>query len=133
MTKVQSSRCVILTEEAPVVAAPISQGIVHNSVLYTGGQAGVVPQTGALAGSDFVSQAKQALTNLAAVALAAETSLDQALKVTVYLASIEDYAALNAIYSAFFPFDPPARKVIQAGLLPGLLVEFDAIIALPNT
>lgn len=133
MTDVKSSRQVILTEEAPVVAAPISQGIVHDSVLYTGGQAGIMPQTGALVGSDFASQARQALTNLAAVARAAGTSLDQALKVTVYLASMEDYPALNAIYSAFFPYDPPARKVIQAGLLPGLLVEFDAIIALPTT
>lgn len=130
MTGQPSNRRIVLTHDAPVVDAPISQGVIYNGILYTGGQAGIVPQTGQLVSDAFASQAEQALANLAAVARAAGTSLDQALKVTVYLASMEDYTALNPIYTKHFPHEPPARKVLQVGLLPGILVEFDAIIGL---
>lgn len=125
------ARHIVLTHDAPVVSAPISQGVVHNGVLYTGGQAGLDPTTCKPVAEDFESQARQALQNFDAVARAAGTSLDMALKVTVYLARMEDYPALNAIYARVFRSEPPARKVIETRLLAGLLVEFDAIIALP--
>lgn len=131
MSPAKRTRRIVKTHDAPMASAPISQGVLHNSVLYTGGQAGIVPGTGQLASGDFAGQAQQALTNLSSVASAAGTSLNQALKVTVYLARMDDYEALNAIYSTFFSSDPPARKVIQTVLLPGILVEFDAVIAVP--
>lgn len=109
---------------------PISQAVAHGSVLYTGGQAGFDPATRKPVSDRVDDRLRQALTNLDAVARAGGTSLDRALKVTVYVSRLEDYDAANAVYSEFFSKDPPARKVIQSQLLPGLLVEVDAIVAL---
>lgn len=111
---------------------PISQAVVHGSTLYVGGQAGFDPRTREVVSDRFDEQLRQALTNLRVIVEAGGSQLTLALKVTVYVARIEDYAALNAIYAEFFAHQPPARKVVQCQLLPGILAEVDAIVALPD-
>lgn len=125
-----SERRTISTPKAPIMPVPISQAVAHGSTLYVGGQAGFDPATRQLISDRFEDQLRQALANLQAVVQAAGSSLDRALKVTVYVARMEDYAELNTVYAEFFCADPPARKVIQCQLLPGLLAEVDAIVAL---
>lgn len=125
-------RRIIETSEAPVMPVPISQAVVHGSTLYVGGQAGFDPRTREVVSDRFDEQLRQALTNLRVIVEAGGSQLTLALKVTVYVARIEDYAALNAIYAEFFAHQPPARKVVQCQLLPGILAEVDAIVALPD-
>lgn len=127
-----TQRRIIETTAAPVMPAPISQAVAHGSTLYVGGQAGFDPVTREVVSDRFEDQLRQALENLRAVVTAGGSDLGQALKVTVYVARIEDYGALNAIYAEYFGSQPPARKVVQCQLLPGILAEVDAIVALPD-
>jgi len=127
-----TARTIIRTASAPIMKVPISQAVAHGTTLYVGGQAGFDPATGVLVEGGFEAQLHQALTNLAAVVEAGGSTLSQALKVTVYVADIDDYPAMNRIYGEFFAVSPPARKVVQTRLLPGLLAEVDAIVALPD-
>ena len=110
---------------------PISQAVVHGGTLYAGGQAGFDPRTRELVSEAFADQLRQALRNLEAVVRAGGSSLRHALKVTVYVARLEDYESLNSVYAEFFSTEPPARKVIQCQLLPGVLAEVDAVVAIP--
>ncbi len=111
---------------------PLSHAVAHGDVLYVGGQAGFDPVTRRPVGPTFAEQFRQAMTNLREIARAAGTDLDQALKVTVYVDDLGRYPELNAHYVNWFDHEPPARKVICTPLLPGLVVEVDAIIALPG-
>jgi len=124
-------RTVIRTPDAPIMPIPTSQAVAYGDTLYVGGQAGF-DAGGRLAADDFEGQFRRALDNLQAVVTAAGGTLDQALKVTVYVRDLERYAALNAIYAEYFAASPPARKVVQCELLGELLVEVDAIVALPT-
>lgn len=128
-----TSRRIISTDRAPQMPVPISQAVAYGSTLYVGGQAGFDPVTRLPVSDRFEDQLRQALTNLETVVIAGGATLDLALKVTIYVTQVEHYAALNEIYAEFFATDPPARKVIQCQLLPGLLAEVDAIVALPET
>lgn len=127
-----TGRTIVRTASAPIMTVPISQAVAHGSTLYVGGQAGFDPATGVVVEGGFEPQLRQALLNLAAVVEAGGSTLSHALKVTVYVADIDDYAALNRVYGEFFASAPPARKVVQTRLLPGLLAEVDAIVALPE-
>lgn len=111
---------------------PLSHAVAHGDVLYVGGQAGFDPVTRQPVGPTFAEQFGQAMRNLREVARAAGTDLDRSLKVTVYVDDLGRYAELNVHYAEWFDREPPARKVICTPLLPGLLVEVDAIIALPG-
>ena len=89
------------------------------------------PTTGKLVEGGVEAQARQALTNLQAVLEAAGTSLDRAVKVTVFLQDIKDFKAVNGVYAQFFTQDPPARSAVQVAALPlGGLVEIEAIALL---
>lgn len=125
-------RRVVNAERAARPDLPLSHAVAHGGVLYVGGQAGLDPITRQPAGRTFAAQFKQAMTNLREVARAAGTDLDQALKITVYVDDLGRYPELNALYVGWFDRDPPARKVICTPLLPGLVVEVDALIALPG-
>jgi 2-iminobutanoate/2-iminopropanoate deaminase len=122
---------VIQTPNAPSAIGPYSQAIAANGFVYTAGQLGVIPGTGKLIEGDIQAQTRQALENLSAILGAAGTSLDNAVKSTVFLASMDDFAAMNAIYSQYFVNNPPARSTIQVAKLPlGGLVEIEVVAAL---
>ena len=121
-------REVIATENAPAAVGPYSQGIRAGDLILTAGQLGLDPDTGELVAGGVEAQARQALDNLQAVLKAAGSSLDLAVKVTVFLQDIDSFKAVNGVYAQFFTKDPPARSALQVAALPlGGLVMIEAI------
>ena len=123
-------RQIVSTDNAPKAIGPYSQAVTVETprLVFCSGQISIDPATGDLVEGDISRQAEQVLRNLNAVLEAAGSSLEQSIKITVYLKNMEDYAAFNGVYAAFFKSDPPARAVVGAAQLPkDALVEMDAI------
>lgn len=119
---------VVATDGAPKAIGPYSQAIVSNGLVFTAGQVALDPQTMELVGRTAAEQTEQVLRNLKAVLEAADTSLDNVVKTTVYLADMADFAAMNEVYAKHFSTHKPARSTIQAAGLPkGARVEIDVI------
>jgi 2-iminobutanoate/2-iminopropanoate deaminase len=120
------------TKNAPSPVGPYSQAIVAGNLIFTSGQAGLDPQTGRLISRDVIEQTAQTLSNLQSVLEAAGSSLERVLKTTVFLADMNDFAAMSEAYARFFTQNPPARTTIQAARLPlDARVEIE-LIALMN-
>jgi 2-iminobutanoate/2-iminopropanoate deaminase len=119
----------IATAGAPKAVGPYSQAIVANGFVFASGQIPLDPSTGKLIESaDIADHVKRVLDNLAAVLDAAGSGLDRALKVTIYLADMADFPAVNAAYAAYVSDPAPARATVQvAGLPLGARVEIDVI------
>jgi 2-iminobutanoate/2-iminopropanoate deaminase len=119
----------VQTNHAPAAIGPYSQAIVIDNMVYTAGQVGLDPETGNLVAGGIEEQTHQVLRNQTSVLEAAGASMNDVIKTTVYLSSMADFAAMNAVYAQYFnPDMPPARSTIQAGGLPrGALVEIDCI------
>ena len=114
---------------APAAVGPYCHARLVDGTLYTSGQIGLIPDTGELA-QGVEAQAAQALENLKAVLRTAGMGMEDVVKTTVFLADINDFAAINAIYAGYFPADPPARSCVQAAALPkGALFEIEAVAA----
>jgi 2-iminobutanoate/2-iminopropanoate deaminase len=125
------SKEVVQTPNAPSAIGPYSQAIIANGFVYTAGQLGVVPSTGKLIEGDVKAQTRQALENLTAILSAAGTSLGNAVKTTVFLANMDDFAAMNSVYAEYFISNPPARSTIQVAKLPlAGLVEIEVVAML---
>jgi 2-iminobutanoate/2-iminopropanoate deaminase len=119
---------VIKTDRAPAAVAAYSQAIKANGFIFVSGQLGLDPATGKLAGGTAAEQAMTALRNMSSILEAAGSGMDKVVKCTVLLDSIADYPDVNAVYSRFFPKDPPARAAYAVVKLPlGALVEIEAI------
>lgn len=101
-------------------------------LLFCSGQIPLDPGTGEIVGVSYAEQTRQCLENLQAVCGAADASLGQAVRLTIYTTDMESFAEINEVYGSFFPGDePPARVTVGVGALPkGALVEIDAIVAL---
>lgn len=113
--------------KAPAAVGPYVHAVKAGDTLYTSGQLGLIPETGELP-EGVEAQAKQALENLKAVLEAAGMTMANVVKTTVFLADINDFAAINSIYAQYFTGDAPARSCVQAGALPkGGLFEIEAI------
>jgi 2-iminobutanoate/2-iminopropanoate deaminase len=125
-------RMPVSTDDAPEAIGPYSQAIRTGSLLFCSGQIPLDPSTGEIVKSDVEGQTQRCLENLAAVCEAAGTSLAQAVRCTVYLTDMGDFARVNEVYGSFFGGDdPPARVAIGVAALPkGADVEVDAIVAL---
>lgn len=121
-------RTIISTTNAPAAVGPYSQAVRIGDLVYTAGQIGIVPASGAIEGRTIDEQTHQVLRNLRAVLEAAGSGLEQVVKTTVFLADIKDFKAMNAVYATYFPAAPPARSAVQAAALPlGAMVEIEAI------
>ena len=125
-------RQIVSTDKAPAAVGPYSQAVRfggrNGGLVYTAGQLGIVPGTKELAGPDVEAQTRQALENLKAVLEAAGSCPMHAIKTTVFLADMGEFARMNAVYAEFFPEAPPARSAIQAAALPlGGRVEIEAV------
>ena len=119
---------IIATKNAPGAIGPYSQGIRANGFVFASGQIGLDPATGEFVKGGIVEQSRQALLNVKNVLEAAGSGLDKAVKTTVFLKDINDFAAMNAVYSEFFKTDCPARSAVQVAALPkGALVEIEVI------
>ena len=118
----------ISTDAAPAAAGPYSQAIRAGGLVFTAGQLGIDPATGELMGDDVQVQADRALANLRAILDAAGSGLDQLVKVTVYLADIADWPAVNEVYARVVPQPFPARSAFAVRDLPkGARVEIEAV------
>ena len=120
----------IQTSKAPAAIGPYSQAMVTGQLLFTSGQIPLRPD-GSLVEGGIELQTQQVLENLRAVIEAAGATLEQVVKTTVFLKSLEDFAAMNAIYAATFGSHCPARSTVQVARLPrDVLVEIEAIVSL---
>ena len=118
----------VQTPRAPAAIGPYSQAIVSGEWVFCSGQIPVVPETGVLVEGGVTEQTERVLTNLAAVLEAAGTGLGQVLKTTVFLADMQDFAAMNEVYARRFGDHRPARSTIQAAALPrGSRVEIECV------
>lgn len=119
---------VIATEKAPGAIGPYSQAIEANGFVFVSGQLPIVPETGAFPSECIKAQTKQSLTNMAAILEKAGCTLEDVVKTTVFLADINDFAAMNEVYAEFFKAECPARSAVEVANLPkGGLVEIEAI------
>jgi 2-iminobutanoate/2-iminopropanoate deaminase len=125
-------RTPVATDQAPAAIGPYSQAIRTGSLLFCSGQIPLDPSTGEIVKEDVAGQARRCLENLGAVCQAAGTSLTEAVRCTVYLVDIADFARVNEVYGEYFGGDdPPARVAVGVASLPkGADVEIDAIVAL---
>ena len=121
----------VATAHAPEAIGPYSQAVVAGGLVFCSGQIGLVPGAGALVDGDVAAQATQALANLRAVIEASGATMDQVVRTTIYLTSMQDFAAVNAVYAAAFGDHRPARATVAVAALPaGACVEIDAIATL---
>jgi len=118
---------IVSTEKAPPPVGPYSQAVMAGDFIFAAGQLGIDPKRGELV-EGIEAQTRQVLTNLSAVLEAAGSSLDRVVQATVFLAHMEDFAAMNTVYAEFFPLEPPARSTVVVGQFPGgILVEIEVI------
>lgn len=123
-----AERTKIATTEAPAAIGPYSQAIASRGLLFCSGQIPLDPATGAIVEGDVQAQTRRALDNLSAVLTAGGASLATVVKTTVFLVSMNDFAAMNAIYGEYFTSEPPARSTVAVAELPrGARVEVEAI------
>ncbi len=122
----------ISTEQAPQAIGPYSQAIRAGQLVFASGQLGLDPATGQFAAPDVAGQTRRALQNLQAVLAAAGTSLAQVVKTTVFLADMNDFAEMNAVYGEVFGNHRPARSTVEVARLPKdgkVEIEVVAVIA----
>jgi 2-iminobutanoate/2-iminopropanoate deaminase len=119
----------IATDKGPKAIGPYSQAIKANGFIHTAGQIPFDPATGQLVGGDIAQQTARVLENLKAIVEAAGSSLDQAVKATVYLKDMNDFTAMNEVYGRYFSRNPPARSTVEVSRLPrDVGVEIDLIV-----
>jgi 2-iminobutanoate/2-iminopropanoate deaminase len=119
---------VISTEKAPKAIGPYSQAIKANGFIFTAGQISFDPATGQIVEGDVTRQTARVCENLKAIVEAAGSSLDKAVKATVYLKDMNDFVAMNEVYTRYFPANPPARSTVEVTRLPrDVQVEIDLI------
>ncbi len=120
-------KTVIATQNAPAAIGPYSQAIEVNGLIYTSGVIGVDPKTGE-AGATIEEQTRQVFDNLTGLLEAAGSSLDQAIKTTVFIKNMDDFGKVNEIYASYFREPYPARSCVEVARLPkDLLIEVEVI------
>ena len=120
------------TDKAPSAIGPYSQGIIANGFLFTAGQIAIDPATNQVIGDDVAKQTERVMANLAAVLDAAGAKWSDVVKTTVYLHDMSDFPVVNEVYGRVLGEARPARSTVQVSALPrGVLVEIDAVVALP--
>ncbi|HLL80321.1 MAG TPA: RidA family protein [Ktedonobacteraceae bacterium] len=121
----------ISTTRAPAAIGPYSQAIRYGQFIYASGQIALDPASGELAGSDIETQTHRVFQNIQAVLEAAQTDLAHVVKTTVFLTSMSDFAAMNAVYAGYFESTgrpAPARSTIAVAALPrNALVEIECV------
>lgn len=124
-----TAREIVSTPDAPAAIGPYSQAVRHGGLLFCSGALPLVPESGELDDASPASETARCLRNLEAICRAQGTTLAQAVKLTVYTTTLDQFSEINAAYAEFFPTDPPARVTIGVAALPkGARVEIDAIV-----
>ena len=123
----------ISTAKAPAAIGPYSQAIQVGNLVYTSGQIPIDPATGNLVEGGIKEQARQALKNIQAILQEAGLSMANVIKTTVFMADMNDFADMNAVYGEFFSEPNPARSAVAVKTLPkGALTEIEVIAELQN-
>jgi len=122
---------IVSTDKAPKAIGPYSQAIRTENLVFTAGQIGLDPATMEIVEGGVEAQTRQVLTNLKHVLEAADSGLNFVVKTTVFLQTMNDFAAMNAVYVEFFPENAPARSTVAVAALPkGALVEIECVALL---
>ena len=117
----------VQTSKAPSAIGPYSQAVVANGIVYTSGQIALTPE-GIMLEDDVVIQTKQVLKNLQTVLEEAGSSMNQVVKTTIFIASMDDFGTINGIYEEAFGSHKPARATVAVKTLPkNALIEIDAV------
>jgi 2-iminobutanoate/2-iminopropanoate deaminase len=125
---VNNERKAILTDKAPKPIGPYSQAVRYGNLVFTSGQIPIDPVTGNLVVGDIVKETEQVFVNLAAVLAAAGTSLERAVKTTVFLTDMGRFGKVNEVYARYFREPFPARSTVQVAALPkGVSVEIEVV------
>lgn len=120
----------IHTHQSPAAIGPYSQAIRAGNLVFCSGQLPISPQTGQLLTGSIAEQTEQVMQNVRAILTAAGASLSDVVKTTIFLADMNDFAAVNETYGKFFPVDPPARSTVQVARLPkDARVEIEVVAA----
>ena len=126
------SRETIHTDGAPAAIGTYSQAAKIGNFVFISGQIPLVPATMEIADGDFAARARQVFDNLKAIAEASGGSLDDAVKLTIFLTDLGNFATVNEVMAEYFNEPYPARAAVQVAALPrGVDVEADAILSLP--
>jgi 2-iminobutanoate/2-iminopropanoate deaminase len=121
-------RQAVSTPAAPAAIGPYSQAVRSGSLVFVSGQVPIDPATGAIVQGDIAAQTHQVFRNLRAILEAAGSSLDRVVRVGVFLADMNDFAAMNEVYAGYFTAPAPARATIEAARLPrDARIEIDVI------
>lgn len=125
-------KTIVRTSDAPAAIGPYSQAVTvqvgDKRMVFTSGQIALDPKTGAMIEGDVDAQTRQVLANLKAVLAEAGATLQNVVKTTIFLASMDDFATVNAVYGSRFSSDPPARSTVQAARLPrDVKVEIEVV------
>lgn len=124
------SRHPIATDKAPAAIGPYSQAVRSGKTVFLSGQIPLDPATGQLVEGDIAAQSRRVFDNLQAVCQAAGGSLEDVMRIGIYLTDLGDFAAVNAVMADYFSAPYPARSTIEvAGLPRGARVEVDAVLA----
>jgi len=129
------SRREVRSEAAPKAIGPYSQAVIASgaNLVFTAGQLGIDPGTGALVDGGIEEQTRRAVENLRAVLESAGSGLARVVKTTVFLADMNDFEEMNAVYGSFFPAPAPARSAVEVRRLPkDALVEIECVAEIPS-
>lgn len=122
------------TDNAPAAVGAYSQATTDGSLLFTAGQIPMTPDGTLLDDQPIAKQTQQCLDNIREILVAEGATLDDVLKVTVYLADIDTFDEFNRAYGEFFSADPPARSAVEVAALPkGVAIEIEAIAEISDT
>lgn len=118
---------IVNTENAPKAIGPYSQGVIHKDLVYTSGQIAIDPENQEFLGGDIYKETEVVINNIKSILLAAESSLEKVIKVTIYLKNMNDFPIVNKIYEEYF-INKPARSTVEVKSLPkDALIEIDCI------
>ena len=124
---------IIKTDQAPAPVGPYNQAIIANGILYVSGQIAINPATGALETQDIKTETERVMQNLAAVLKEANSSFEQVIKCSIFMADMGDYAAINEVYARYFnDHTAPAREAVEVANLPKYVHVEISCIALVN-
>lgn len=122
------TRDIIATDLAPAAIGPYSQAVKTKELIFISGQIPIDPQSGDLVTGDIRDQTRQAMQNLGAILAAAGSSFDRVVKVTLFIADMDQFGVINEVYAGFFADRPPARACVQVARLPrDVGVEVEAV------
>lgn len=118
----------IATDKAPGAVGPYSQGVKAGSFIYTSGQLAIVPETGELIKGDIQKETRQCLDNVKAILAEGGASIEDIVKVTVFVTDIKNFSLINEVYAEYFTNHKPARSLVEVSNLPkGGDIEIEAI------